>query len=84
MKKGIEVFQDYDNSGRWRLTIEKKRGKLTLEEIKETAREYEWDFYLLVLDCFHEDGDVPYGYEAPQGDRAELYRTDLFWKEGER
>jgi hypothetical protein len=84
MKKGIEVFQDYDSSRRWRLVIEKKRGKLTLDEIKETARDYEWDFYLLVLDCFHEEDEVPYGYEVPKGDRVELYRTDLFYEEGER
>ena len=83
-KKGIEVYTDYDKSGRWRLIIEKKRGKLTLDEIKEAAREHEWDFYLLVLDCFHEPGDIQYGYDIPAGDRVELYRTDLFYEEGER
>ena len=83
MKKGIEVYTDYDKSGRWRLNIEKRRGKLTLEEIKEAAREWEWDYYLLVLDCFHDENDITYGAEAPVGDRAELYRTDLFYQEGE-
>lgn len=83
MKKGIEVYTDYDKSGRWRLNIEKKRGKLTLEEIKEAAKEWEWDYYLLVLDCFHDENDIQYREEAPVGDRVELYRTDLFYQEGE-
>lgn len=82
MKKGIEVYSDYDQTGRWRLVIEKKKGKLTLEEIREVAREWEYDFYLLVLDCFHEE-DIQYDYDLPKGDRAELYRTDLFYEEGE-
>jgi hypothetical protein len=80
MKKGIEAHADYDKNGRWRLIIEKKRGRLTLEEIKETAREWELDFYLLVLDCFHEE-DVQYCYDLPKGDRVELYRTDFFYNE---
>lgn len=84
MKKGITAQAQWDKTGRWQLVIEKKKGRLTLEEIKETAREWEWDFYLLVLDCFHEENDVPYGYDAPQGDRVELYRTDLLFEEGER
>lgn len=83
MKKGIEVHTDYDQNGRWRLIIEKKKGKLSLDEIKEAAREWEFDFYLLVLDCFHEEYDVPYGYDLPKGDRVELYRTDLFYEENE-
>jgi hypothetical protein len=82
MKKGIEVYADRDASGRWILVIEKKRGHLSLDEIREAARDWEWDFYLLVLDCFH-DEDVPYGYDTPQGDRVILYRTDLLYEEGE-
>lgn len=82
MKKGIEVYTDYDKTGRWRLNIEKKKGRLTLEEIKEAAKEWEMDFYLLVLDCFHEE-DVQYDYDLPKGDKVELYRTELFYEEGE-
>lgn len=83
MKKGIEVHPDYDSRGRWILVIEKKRGRLSLDEIREAARDWEWDFYLLVLDCFHEEYDVQYGFDAPAGDRAVLYRTDLLYEEGE-
>ena len=81
MKKGIEAYVDYDKNSRWRLIIEKKRGRLTLDEIKETAREWEWDYYLLVLDCFHDENDCQYEEQPPVGDRVELYRTDLLWEE---
>lgn len=83
MKRGIKVRPEYDKSGRWMLIIEKKRGKLTLDEIKEAAREWEWDYYLLVLDCFHDPDEVQYDYDEPQGDRVEIYRTALFYEEGE-
>lgn len=84
MKKGIEVNSEYDANGRWCLHISKKRGKLTLEEIKDAAREWEWDFYLLVLDCYHDEADNEQFGDTPVGDHAVLYRTDLFFKEGER
>lgn len=74
MKKGITVSTDYDVNGRWCLIIEKSKGKLTLDEIKEAAREHERDFYLLVLDCYH-DEDIQY-FEASAGDKVTLYRTD--------
>lgn len=85
-KKGISAYPEYDKSGRWMLVIEKQRGKLTLEEIKEAAREHEWDFYLLVLDCFHDPADDEQYAAMPdrKGDRVELYRTDLLFEEGER
>lgn len=82
MKKGITAYSEYDRCGRWMLIIEKQRGKLTLEEIKSTAREYEWDFYLLVLDCYHDEYDDQYTTN-PDGDRVELYRTDDFWGKNE-
>lgn len=82
MKKGITVHTEYDRRGRWVLVIEKRRGKLTLDEIKDTAREYEWDYYLLVLDCYHKEYDDQF-VDTPVGDRVELYRTDDFWSENE-
>ncbi len=83
MKKGIEVSADYDRDGRWCLNITKARGKLTLDEIKEAARSWEWDFYIMILDCFHDqEGEMQFT-EAPVGDCVTLYRTDLFYEEGE-
>lgn len=82
MKRGVEVYSDYDRDNRWRLIIKKKKGKLSLDEIKEAAKEYEYDYYLLVLDCYHdEDNDDNPFCEPPKGDMAILYRTDLFYEE---
>ena len=81
MKKGIKVWPDYDKSRRWCLRMQKSRGKFTLDEIREAAREYEWDFYLLVLDAFHDDEDQL--IETQSGDFVTLYRTELFYEEGE-
>ena len=41
MKKGINAWADYDRQGNWMLCIGKKRGKLSLDEIKQAAQEYE-------------------------------------------
>lgn len=73
MRRGISAFADYDQTGRW----------MTLDEIWEAAREHEWDFYPLVLDCYHDpfDGQEFVGNEM--GDRVILYRTDLLKEEGE-
>lgn len=80
MKRGIEVFPEYDRTGRWCLIIQKKKGKLSLEEIKDCAREWEIDYYLLFLDCYHDEDDTQY-IDAPVGDKVILYRTDLFYEE---
>ena len=82
-KKGIETEPGYDKAGRWCITIRKKRGRLTLDEIRQAARECEWDYYLLVIDAFHDDFDEQFGDSPPPGDRAVLYRTDLFYEERE-
>lgn len=76
MKRGIELRSDYDKSGRWCLVIEKKKGKLSLDEIKECAKEWELDYYLLVLDCYHDEDDTQYN-ELPKGDKVVLYRADF-------
>jgi len=82
MKKGIEVWPDYDKGGRWCLRVKKSKGRFTLDEIVEIAREYENDFYLLLLDAFHDEDSVQFA-EAQHGDFVTLYRTDLFYEEGE-
>lgn len=58
------------------LVIRKKKGKLTIDDIKEAATEYEEDYYGLVLKCVGTDG-VQW-FEDDLGDVAELYRiTDV-------
>lgn len=51
MKKGLRCEVTYDAAGNWMLVVEKDRGKLTLEDIREAATEYEEDYYALVLKC---------------------------------
>ena len=72
MKKGIEVYTEFDPQGHCVLVIRKQRGKLTLEEIREAATEYEQDYYGLVLKCIDEDMDQYYDDDL-LGDAAELY-----------
>ncbi len=81
MKRNIEVWADYDANGRWCLNIKKTKGSFTLSEISEVAKEWENDFYLLLLDAFHDD-EEQFG-QTRQGDFVRLYRTDLFYEEGE-
>lgn len=77
MKKGIETYSDYDDAQvRWKLCIRKARGKFTLDEIVEAAREWEEDIYALVLKCL--DGE----WEETQGDYVELYRLSDMERNG--
>lgn len=76
------MWSDYDKNGRWCLKMQKARGRFTLDEIIEAAKEYEWDFYLLLIDAYH-DNEEQFG-QAQEGDFVTLYRTDLFFEEGER
>lgn len=38
MKRGIEVWQDFDRTGTWCLHIKKRKGTLSLEEITEADK----------------------------------------------
>lgn len=83
MKKGIEVYPEYDESNCWRLVIEKKKGKLTLDDIRNAAREYAPDFYLLPVDCFHDEYEEDQFFPPPTGDKVVLYNADLLHKKGD-
>ena len=78
MKKGIEVSSDHDKQGRWCLRVRKARGRLTRDEIEEAARDWEWDFYLMLIDAYHCDEDEQQFTESQSGDIVTLYRTDLW------
>ena len=81
MKKGVEVWPDYDNSGRWCLRIKKAKGKFTLDEITEIATEYEQDFYALIIKAIDEDM-CQYFDDIENGEYMTLYRaTDLLRNE---
>lgn len=74
MKKGVSCETTYDAAGNWMLIVRKERGKLTLEDIREAAREYEEDYYALILKCMS-DGTSQYWEDDLRGDVAELYRA---------
>lgn len=83
MTKNIEVWTDYDPSGQWTLHIRKKRGKLSLDEIRQAAIDWEQDFYMLVIKAMDEDLDQYYETDDLEGDYVTLYRAgDFFgWRE---
>ena len=80
MKKGIEVYSDYDKTGVWTLHIKKKRGQLTLDEIRDACTEYEQDFYLLVIKAMDEEIGQYYETDDLDSDYVTLYRADDFFK----
>lgn len=84
MKRGIEVWPDYDPAGQWILKIRKTRGRLTLEEIRQAATEYDQDFYMLVIRAMDDDISQYYTVDDLEGDFVTLYRADDFFKWRER
>lgn len=78
MKKAIETWTEYWNLGGEHtvlvLIIRKKKGKLTREEVKEACMEYEWAYWLELIDGRGEfDGEEAFDmYSNPEtaGDYA--------------
>lgn len=79
MKKGLSVESKYDRAGNWMLIVKKERGKLTLEDVREVATEYDQDYYAIILKCMDEDV-AQYWEDDLQGDVAEMYRATDFMK----
>lgn len=82
MKRGIEMSWVYDYKDRLALQIEKKRGKLTLDEIEDLLR-YEdsqkWcGHYAILLNCSEAtvDGGGLYLEEGQKGDVVALYKIE--------
>ena len=49
MKKGIDVWVEYDKQSIWTLLIGKKKGKLSLDDIREAAMQWDEDIYCLPI-----------------------------------
>lgn len=79
MKKGIEVWVDYDRQNIWTLHIKKARGRLTLDEIRDACTEYEQDFYMLVICAMDQEVGQYYDTDDLDGDYVTLYRADDFF-----
>ena len=79
MKKGTEVWTDYDRQNIWTLHIKKARGRLTLDEIRDACMEYEQDFYMLVICAMDQEVGQYYDIDDLDGDYVTLYRADDFF-----
>lgn len=77
MKRSLKVWTDYDENGRWYLAVEKKKGKLTLDEIREAVMEYEQDFYALIIEAVEKEIQLYYDWNF-DGDFVRLYRATDF------
>lgn len=73
-EKGIEVWTDYDCEGRWCLKIKKAKGKFSLDEITDIAKEYEEDFYAVIINAMSEETIQYYDIDYC-GDFVTLYRA---------
>lgn len=81
MKKGTTVESGYDAEGRWHLKIKKAKGKFTLDEIIEAAKEWEEDYYAVIIKAMG-DETAQYYDDDLEGDYVTLYRaTDFISKE---
>lgn len=77
MKRGIEVWSDYDANGIWCLRIKKAKGRFTLDEIVEIATEWEQDFYAVIIKAV--EGDMfQYFDDIEAGDYITLYKATDF------
>lgn len=77
MKKGISVELVSDSSG-MHYRVRKERGKLTLDDIRDTMKEYEEDYYALIIKCMDDDYAGYFDDDIPEGDIADLYRAEDF------
>ena len=81
MKKGTTVESGYDADGRWHLKLRKAKGKFTLDEIIEAAKEWEEDYYAVIIKAMS-DETAQYYDDDLEGDYVTLYRaTDFISKE---
>lgn len=79
MKRGVKVYGDYDRTGKMVVKIEKSRGRLSLDDIRDALKEYDQNFYFLVVNTAVDD-EGNGGYEQ-DGDLAVLYYTDEFMED---
>lgn len=82
MKRGITIENSYDYMGRPCVTIQKSRGKLTVQEIGDLLRyeDSQWNgHYIILLNCSEStvggNGCLDL-MEEQKGDRIELYEVE--------
>ena len=80
MKRGISVESDYDRNDTEIFIIKKKRGKLSLDEIRDAMIETGFEsYYALVLPCIDEDSSQYWDDDLPD-DAVTLYDMEEFLK----
>lgn len=80
MKRGISVKDDFDTAGNIFYRITKKRGKLTLDEIREALTEEVCeDYYFIVMKAI-DVGGVQFDEDDPKGDEVDVYEKDCIFK----
>jgi hypothetical protein len=80
MKKGTEAWPDYDDNGRWCLKCRKQRGRFDLDELTEIAKEWEEDFYAIIIKAIDEEDLQYYDDCIDTGDYVTLYRATDFMR----
>lgn len=73
MRKGTEIWSDYDRAGRWCLDLKKQKGRFTVDEVQEALAEYGEGWYMLLLHCGGEAGD---DFAVGQGDFLQAYPAE--------
>lgn len=74
------MWSSYDANGRWCLCC-RKRGQFTLDELTEIAREWEEDFYAIIIKAV--SGDMEQYFDVDyEGDYVTLYRATDFLEGG--
>ena len=71
----IEVHADYDESDNIIYVVEKAKGRLSIEEIKKALKEYEEDFYFLLIDCLHDEDGCYQGWNEEIDDKNKCDRV---------
>lgn len=75
MKKGTQVWSDFDHTGRLCLRAKKTKGRFTLDEITDIAREWEENFYAVIINATAGDEDENFA-----GDFVTLYSAEKFFE----
>lgn len=80
-KRGTEVWADYDANNRWCLRCQKKKGRFTIDELIELAKDWEQDFYAIIIKAIDEDMQQYFDVDD-DGDYLTLYRATDFLEGG--
>ena len=73
IKDNIQVFGDYNRHGQYVIAIEKKRGKIAIQEIEEVMREKDITHCAILLTVREDEYQGWDSINTKQPDRVELH-----------